>query len=391
MSDRKPGSGARSARGRPKAPRFTEWRGGVLHFRFRHPSGPNGLIRYSLRTSDVDAAATFAEAEAKRLRAPARDDATRVRYQDLFASWAADLVHQVGPRTAQRYGVSLGQLEPWLLDTYVDEIDRKLVRVIVAGRRAMGVSTATIKRDLVALGSLLKFGDVDDNPALGSLKSLKERRDPIVRPDPDHVRRIIARCPGRLGALAHASWLTGCRQEELVTAERSKLDHTRRQLTVRGKRNKLRTIDLSAEAYELLRALPAMLGCKWLFWHPVARIQAGPGAAAVERTVGEPFRNVSSRFAAVVSAEMAASRKRAAAAGHQEPDFRKFRFHDLRHDFAIGWLKARRSIYDLKEHLGHESVKTTEIYLAFLTGDEKRAVMYGEAGTVPESQNESQA
>jgi integrase/recombinase XerD len=49
--------------------------------------------------------------------------------------------------------------------------------------------------------------------------------------------------------------------------------------------------------------------------------------------------------------------------------------HDLRHRFAIAWLKAGGDIYRLSRHLGHASVKTTEIYLRWLTDEELDAVM----------------
>jgi integrase/recombinase XerD len=52
------------------------------------------------------------------------------------------------------------------------------------------------------------------------------------------------------------------------------------------------------------------------------------------------------------------------------------RFHDMRHRHAVDWLKKGKSIYDLQQRLGHTSVKTTEIYLAYLTPVEKRAVMF---------------
>jgi hypothetical protein len=41
--------------------------------------------------------------------------------------------------------------------------------------------------------------------------------------------------------------------------------------------------------------------------------------------------------------------------------------HDLRHGFAIRWLRARGDIYRLSRHLGPTSVKT---YLGYLTDDE---------------------
>jgi integrase len=47
----------------------------------------------------------------------------------------------------------------------------------------------------------------------------------------------------------------------------------------------------------------------------------------------------------------------------------KFRIHDLRHRFAVRWLQAGGDIYALKLHLGHSSVKTTEIYLQFVARD----------------------
>ena len=67
--------------------------------------------------------------------------------------------------------------------------------------------------------------------------------------------------------------------------------------------------------------------------------------------------------------------------------FPPFRFHDLRHRRAVDWLKAARSIYDLQQRLGHASVKTTEIYLKFLTSEEARATMYAHPALPTEQQN----
>lgn len=309
----------------------------------------------------------------------------RVAYEDAFAGWADAIASgdiAISPNTAKRYAVSLKQLEPNLLGTYVDEIDDAKVGTIVTARRAAGATTATIRRDLTALSSLLTHAETPQNPALKRLQKLKEKRDPIVLPNPAHVARVIQRCPGRLAALVEAALLTGCRQEELVTAERGKLDHARRQLTVRGKGNKIRTIDLSPQAYELLRALPVRLGCKWLFWHGN----------------GEPYRNVASRFAALVrevfaqaydTAHRTTERTRPKIAelvalqdrrDWTDIGFRTFTFHHLRHYFAVDYLKGRQgAIYDLQQHLGHESIKTTELYLKFLTAEEKRTAMYGAA------------
>ncbi|MCR9071398.1 MAG: site-specific integrase, partial [Alphaproteobacteria bacterium] len=52
-----------------------------------------------------------------------------------------------------------------------------------------------------------------------------------------------------------------------------------------------------------------------------------------------------------------------------------FRCHDLRHEFAIRELESGRDIYDLSRHLGHSSVKTTELYLDYVdrSGAQTRA------------------
>lgn len=346
---------------RRKAPKNTEWHGGTLYGRIRIKGQ---LRRWSLRTGDVETAKLRVAQDIETLRAAAFYGDNRAKYKDIAASWAErHVVHEVGPRTAQRYAVSLRQLEPFLVGLFLDEVDKDKVDEIVIARRAAGVSTATIRRDLTALSSVLNFADVAENVALLRLRRLKERRDPIVLPEPAHIERVMGRAPGRLPALIETAWRAGCRLEELVTAERSKLDHTHRQLTVRGKGNKVRVVDLSfGNAYEVLRALPVRLGCKWLFWHGD----------------GQPYRNLSSRFAALVRGVNQTAIEEAREAKHDEPDFRIFRFHDLRHRHAVDWLKAGRSIYDLQQRLGHASIKTTEIYLAFLTPEEARAAMFGE-------------
>ncbi|PMP98923.1 tyrosine-type recombinase/integrase [Komagataeibacter saccharivorans] len=59
------------------------------------------------------------------------------------------------------------------------------------------------------------------------------------------------------------------------------------------------------------------------------------------------------------------------------PLFRRFGVHDLRHAFAVRWLKAGGNIYRLSRHLGHSSVKVTEQnYLGFLTVEEQERVQF---------------
>jgi integrase/recombinase XerD len=60
--------------------------------------------------------------------------------------------------------------------------------------------------------------------------------------------------------------------------------------------------------------------------------------------------------------------------------YRRFRFHDIRHLFAVDYLRSGKGgIYDLQRILGHTSIKTTEVYLDYLTPEQAKAAMVGVA------------
>lgn len=75
-----------------------------------------------------------------------------------------------------------------------------------------------------------------------------------------------------------------------------------------------------------------------------------------------------SRFAAI------ARRAREQAKAEKRPIPRAFRCYDLRHWYAVDYLRRGGSIYELQQILGHSSIKATEIYLAYLTPSEQGRV-----------------
>jgi integrase/recombinase XerD len=223
------------------------------------------------------------------------------------------------------------------------------------------VTNATIRRDLVALSSVMNYAIdeswLENNPVLARMARVAERRDPIILPRPQDLDLVLARAPGMVKDLIRAAMALGARQGELLRARHDDIDHDRRQMTLLGKRNKRRSIALDPfDGYDLLRALPVYVGAPLLFWH----------------STGESYKNFASQFSAIVD-------RAAAWAADNGVDFRPFRFHDLRHWHAVHWLKSGRSIYELQHRLGHTSVKTTEVYLqaGYLTFEEKQAVIAG--------------
>jgi integrase/recombinase XerD len=282
-------------------------------------------------------------------------------FVEALEGWSSWIERRASRRTVQRYACSLDQLQLFVEGKRLAEIDGRLVAEIIRARTADGVGNATIKRDLVALSSVLNYtidqGWLESNPVLDRMRRIEERRQPIMLPRSEDVALVIERAPGMVKDLIRCAMATGARQDELLRVRRDDVDHDRRQMTVTGKRGKRRTIALDPfEGYELLRALPAYVGSSLLFWH----------------STGESYKNFASQFSAIVDR----TAKWAAANG---ADFRPFRFHDLRHWHAVHWLKSGRSIYELQHRLGHTSVKTTEVYLraGYLTFEEQQAAMVG--------------
>lgn len=318
-----------------KAPKGCYWRGDTIWGRVKTKGVDK---RFSLRTDDPKVARRrYQEVKDQIVDGTYYADCDgALSFDEVYAQWGSWIGGQVREGTQRRYAVSLGQLQPWLQGKPLAEIDGKFIAQIIRERKA---TPATLRRDLVALSSVMNFaldqGWTEDNPVLPRMRRIKERRDPIVLPTIEDVDRVVSRVPGLLGALIQTARYTGARLSELTHARRSQLDLGRRRLEIIGKGNKRRVVDLTPfDAWKVLEGVPEVSGP--LFWHGE----------------GKPYLNLSSRFAALNEG--------------------RFRFHDLRHLHAVEWLRSGRSIYDLQQRLGHSSIKVTEMYLAFLTPEEKR-------------------
>jgi integrase/recombinase XerD len=338
------------------------WRGDTLWGRKRVKGRE---FRWSLHTDDPKIARQRYEAGSQRALADAHHGDGRLRLDEVVEAWAKWLTRSVSPKTKARYLCSLAQMASELEGRSLPDIDGKLVAEIIRKRLAVGVTNSTIKRDLVALSSVINFaidqGWAESNPVLPRMRRLKERRDPIVLPSSDDIAFVVRHAPGMMADMIRAALATGARQDELVQARHGQLDHRRRQLTLIGKGNKQRVISLEPFGGVSLFAAFVPRG-QHLFWH---------GA-------GEPYRNFPSNFRQVVRRLVRIAERKGIA-------FRPFRFHDLRHRHAVDWLRSGRSIYDLQMRLGHSSVQVTEIYLDFLTPEEQAEARRGAvaAGSIP--------
>jgi integrase/recombinase XerD len=338
------------------APQGCFWVGQVLYGRTRVAGK---LYRWSLDTDDPKIAAER--------RRKGKDGVVAIRRADahsfatVIENWATEwLEPNKGPKTTQRYLLSIKQLVPFLEGKKLAEIDGPLVASIIKARRAKGITNATIKRDLVALSSVFNFaidqGLREDNPVLPRMKRVEEKHHPIVLPTDADIAQVIELAPGMVKDLMRLALATGAREDELLSATWDQVDKARRQMTLIGKGRKgvkkHRVIDLKPfDGYKVLDRVAVHPKSSVLFWH----------------SKGLAYHGFPQQFAKL--------RKRVERIAKEEGrSFRPFRFHDLRHVHAVKWLKDGRSIYDLQRRLGHASIKTTEIYCAFLTPEEDRIV-----------------
>ena len=270
-------------------------------------------------------------------------------WQQAVAEWVSHEVGQISPNTAKRYAVSLLQVEPFFSSFTIDAINGNVIAEYISHRRKQGVKPATIKRDLTAVSRVLNYAEAmgwrEGNPTLSKRKILKERRDPIQLPRHDEIMIMIKNASPHFGALINAAALTGCRQNELVMAKWDGFNQEARTLEVIGKGNKRRVIALSPIAHAFI--------CK----------QAKISEFIFPRADGKPFRMASSDFTHIRRSVRARMKK-------EGLSFVGFRFHDLRHLFAVEALRSGMSIYDLQKHMGHSSIQVTELYLEFLTPEE---------------------
>jgi len=314
-------------------------------------------IRESLRTRDRALARKARDRRREELTAEAWHGERVITWADAVDAWSEHADGQMAPATAKRYAVSLLQCHPWLAEMTIGRIDGKTITALISGRLKAGASPATVRRDLTAISQVLDYAEARDwregNPARSKRVMLKERRDPIVLPRHEAIETMIAAASPQLGALIRAAWLTGCRQDELARMTWRDYAAAAKTMSVVGKGNKRRVIRLSDAAAAHFSAQPRHMVSPLIF-----------------HVDGAQYRQIASDFCHV--------RRRALKA---DPALQRFRFHDLRHLFAVEALAGGMDIYTLSKHLGHTSVKTTEIYLDFLTPDQAEAAK--RAGTNP--------
>lgn len=302
------------------------------------------LQRVSLQTSDLREAKSRLKAIKLKAEQQAFGIHDAARWEDAVAAYGIGVLDAGGVKdgTAKRYRVSLRQLTCFegkpLPTITISEIS-----TYVEGRQRTGATNATIRRDLTTLSRVLAFarskGMIQTNPVDAYDRSLiRERRATIHAPNDATIEAGARACESagkpQMGALIRFLRANGMRAGEALRARWDDLE--RNALTIPETKNgRARTIYVAAGS------LPRRGTAERLF-------SGAPEDAGALASAWQWIRRVL-------------------------PVESRFRIHDLRHAYAIAELRAGRDIYDLSHHLGHSSVKVTEIYLGYVPGERRGA------------------
>ena len=306
------------------------------------------IQRVSLRTSDPREAAR----RLKALRLKAERHAFGIHeaatWDDAVIAYAAGVLDSEGVKatTAKRYRVSLRQLDPVFRGVPLPAVTTAKIAAYVADRQAAGATNATIRRDLTTMSRVLAGARtrnlIDANPADAFDRTMiRERRAPIAAPDDDAIAAAVAgaEAAGRPDVARVIRFLraNGTRAGEALRARWEHIGPGPTLTIHETKSGRVRTIDLIGDS------LPP----------------------PTPKEVGRVFADLPEEAGALASVWQWVRRNM--------PKAQQFRLHDLRHAYAIAEIRSGRDIYDLSHHLGHSSVKVTEIYLGYVAGGRSKS------------------
>ncbi len=264
----------------------------------------------------------------------------------------------VSPLTIGAYGTDVRQFLGYLTTTnsllcHVNQITQDDVHEYLAALSKQGRSGVTRARKLASIREFFRFlaenTMLTESPAEKVAIPKKEKKSRVYL-RPDEYMRMLS-CAGgnpRDFAILQLFLQTGIRVAELANLRLADLDLPARTLTVEGKEQKTRVIDLERKGVQALttylKARPQVLDDR-LFLN-----YAGVGISdrGVKKIV-EKYRQ-----AAGITKQIGC--------------------HSLRHTF--GTYKAQKGVsaFQIKEWLGHSSVATTQIYVHLGQEESKKAM-----------------
>jgi site-specific recombinase XerD len=284
----------------------------------------------------------------------------------LIAEFLEYLEIQKGfsPLTIREYRHYLKRFHNWLTDnsfaTEPDQINLELVRryrlylAHLRARDGLSLGRGTQSYHIVALRAFLRYLLVQrDIPTLSpdKVELPKQGSRSVSFLNPGQMERLLnsPKISNNAGlrdrTILETLFSTGLRVSELVSLNRDQVDLERKEFGVKGKGNKIRVVFLSDTAAEWIERY---LKSRRDHFKPLFIRYSG---AVKTENNGEKMR-LTARSIQNIVAKYA---KRSGLPIEATP-------HTLRHSFATDLLISGADIRSVQEMLGHESIRTTQVY-----------------------------
>jgi len=266
--------------------------------------------------------------------------------------------------TVRRYRHYLKRFYNWLSENYPttkpEDINLELISRYrlylsrIRNRNGIQLKRVSQSYHIVALRSFLRYLSVQRDIATLSPDKIelpKQGSRSVSFLDSERIRRLLdsPQISNRIGlrdkAILETLFSTGLRVSELVRLNRDQIDLKRQEFGVRGKGDKLRVVFLSDTATEWIKRYLESRGD-----HFKPLFIRYSGAVETEKN-GEKMRLTARSIEKIVTKYA----KRCGLPIKVSP-------HTLRHSFATDLLIGGADLRSVQEMLGHESIRTTQVY-----------------------------
>lgn len=370
-------------------PRNLKLRGATWWWRFeRHGKEFTG----SCETGDVSLAKERRDRKLAELKAVNWGETPKRTFNQAAERFGKEHFPNLKPSTRIRYTVSVANLLEDFNGVHMDAIDAAKLGEFERRRKAMSVTSATIRRDLACLSVIFTLAEgwvwVKGNPVKpyiflrNQTKALPNSRPRERYLDHDEEDEILQHAPRKAKIAIVFAIDTGLRKEEQFAVEWRDVDFQKRRVRVRkeiAKNDRQRYVPLVPRVLGILKELHAArdLKCPYVF----------------ATKDGERYSETSpTNYEALQTAVRRANKAREASGGvGRRQAMEHVEWHDLRRTCGCRLLQDRKfSMEYVSKWLGHTSIKVTEQHYAFLHIDQlDEAVEQSEANVVALHQRRS--
>ena len=235
----------------------------------------------------------------------------------------------------------LRQVTTGMVQKYVDD------RMHEKKRGGKPYRPATVNREIMCLSAIfreaIKRGYADRNPVRG-VKQMAEDNIIVRYLSLDEETALLDACTPNLKPIVLCALHSGMRRGEILKLKWEDVDLDQLLIRVKlTKSKKTRYIPINTKLHEVLKAVPKLDDCPYVFANPETHDRWCDQNTAWNYTL-------------------------------KRSGVKNFRFHDLRHTFASRLVQAGESIKSVQELLGHASLQVTLRYAHLSASDLRRAV-----------------